>query len=67
MANFKPTTHDLGMPLDDMSVDELEARAELLIYEIARIKENIKSKQVSKDKANDVFKSVFPKLSNPDV
>lgn len=52
----KPKDHDLGMPLDAMSVEELNERIGLLEAEIARLKAAIEFKQKSKSAASSVFK-----------
>lgn len=48
--------HEVGMPIDAMSVDELEERIGLLEGEIARLREAIAARKKTKDEANSVFK-----------
>ena len=55
-APKKPKLHDLGMPLDAMSVEELTDRIGLLEAEIARLRAAIDHKQQSKSAAASVFK-----------
>lgn len=55
-APKKPKLHDVGMPLDAMSVEELGERIELLEGEIARLKAAIEAKKKSKSAADAVFK-----------
>jgi uncharacterized small protein (DUF1192 family) len=52
----KPKVHDIGMPLDAMSVEELTDRIGLLETEIARLKAAIDSKRKSKSAADAFFK-----------
>lgn len=52
----KPKTHEVGMLLDAMSVDELEHRIVLLEGEIARLREAISVRKRTKDEANSLFK-----------
>jgi uncharacterized small protein (DUF1192 family) len=49
-------THEVGMPIDTMSIDELEERIGLLEAEIARLREAIALRRKTKDEANSVFK-----------
>jgi uncharacterized small protein (DUF1192 family) len=51
----KPT-HEVGMPIDTMSVAELEERVTLLEAEIARLKAAIGARQSSRSAADAVFK-----------
>lgn len=53
----KPKSHDLGMPLEAMSVEELTDRISLLEGEIARLKAAIESKRKSRSTADAFFKS----------
>ena len=55
-APRKPRTHEVGMPIDTMSVDELEERIGLLEGEIARLREAIAARRKTKDEADAVFK-----------
>jgi uncharacterized small protein (DUF1192 family) len=52
----KPKAHVVGMPIDAMSVDELEERIGLLDGEIARLREAIEARRRTKDQADSVFK-----------
>ena len=52
----KPKGHEIGMPLDAMSVDELNERIAMLESEILRLKAAIDSKQKSKSAADAFFK-----------
>ena len=49
-------THEVGMPIDTMSVGELTERIAMLEAEIARLKASIEAKQKSKSAAESVFK-----------
>ncbi len=52
----KPKGHEVGMPIETMSVDELTDRIELLEGEIARLKAAIAARQKHKSEAASVFK-----------
>ena len=52
----KNTHHEVGEPLDSISVEELEARIKLLELEVDRLKSEIKTKQSSLAAADAVFK-----------
>ena len=52
----KIKAHEVGMPIDTMSVDELEERIGILETEIARLREAISDRQRTKDQANSIFK-----------
>jgi len=52
----KKPTHEVGMVLDTLSVDELEERIELLTAEIERLKSAISAKKASRNAADSVFK-----------
>ena len=54
--HMKPKAHEVGMPLDAISVDELHERIGLLEQEIERLRAEIQTKQSSKAAANAVFK-----------
>lgn len=56
-ARKKPTSHEVGMVLDALSIDELEARIGLLREEIIRLEATILEKKKSKDTAESFFKS----------
>jgi uncharacterized small protein (DUF1192 family) len=49
-------THEIGQPIDALSVHELEERIELLKAEIARLETAIKARQATKDAASAFFK-----------
>jgi uncharacterized small protein (DUF1192 family) len=55
-APKKPKTHEVGMKLDTLSVDELKARIELLEAEIARLKQAIEAKTASRATAEGFFR-----------
>ena len=55
-APKKKRTHEVGMPIDTMSVDELEERIGLLEGEIERLREAIAARKMTKDQANSLFK-----------
>lgn len=69
--NIKPTSHQTGMPLDGMSAEELEARLVLLFNEMQRIKKALDQAKPGDFKPGvdkvHVFKSTFPRLSNPEL
>ncbi len=52
-----PTHHELGQPLDALSIDELGARIEVLRAEIVRIEQAIAVKQATKHAADTFFRS----------
>jgi uncharacterized small protein (DUF1192 family) len=52
----KLAPHEVGMPIDTMSVDELGERIALLEAEIARLKEAIAARQKTKSAAESIFK-----------
>lgn len=52
----RPTSHDVGMNLDTLSVEELEERITLLEDEIARLRAAIASKGDSRKAAEAAFK-----------
>jgi uncharacterized small protein (DUF1192 family) len=52
----KPTSHDVGMNLDRLSVEELEERIALLDGEIARLRAAIGAKGDSRKAAEAAFK-----------
>lgn len=51
-----PSQHNLGEPLDTLSVDELTARIELLRAEIARLEAARERKSASRTAADAFFK-----------
>jgi uncharacterized small protein (DUF1192 family) len=52
----KKVTHEIGQELALLSVGELEARIALMREEIARLEASIKSKQSSRNVADQFFK-----------
>jgi len=52
----KPSTHEVGMALDALSVEELEARIALLEGEIARLKAAIEARGKTRSEAEAFFK-----------
>jgi uncharacterized small protein (DUF1192 family) len=52
----KPASHEIGEPLDALSVHELAERIELLQGEIARVEAMAASKEASKKAADAFFK-----------
>lgn len=52
----KPKTHEVGMPIDSLSVDELTERIALLQGEIGRLEAAIEARKKTKDAANSLFK-----------
>lgn len=52
----RPTSHDLGMNLDALSVEELGDRIDLLEAEIARLRAAIAAKGDSRKAAEAAFK-----------
>ena len=52
----KPTAHEVGMPLDALSVEELTDRIALLEQEIARLKAAIEEKGKTRSQADSIFK-----------
>lgn len=55
-APRKKRTHEVGMPIDTMSVEELEERIGLLEGEIGRLREAIAARRKTKDEAESLFK-----------
>jgi uncharacterized small protein (DUF1192 family) len=55
-APKKKRTHEVGMLIDTMSVDELEERIGLLEGEIQRLRDAIEARRKTKDEANSLFK-----------
>lgn len=56
-ARKKPSSHEVGMVLDALSIDELDARIVLLRGEIERLQLAIEEKTASKAAAENFFKS----------
>jgi len=48
--------HEVGMPIETMSVDELEERIGLLEGEIVRLRQAIEARQRTKQAADSIFK-----------
>lgn len=70
--NTRPHTHNIGMPLEGMSSQELEERLVILFNEMQRIKVAANAQQKAEGKLpsngmSEKFQSMFPRLSNPDV
>lgn len=52
----KPKAHEVGMPIDTMSVEELAERIALLEGEIARLKAAIDARDATRKAAESIFK-----------
>ena len=52
----KPKRHEVGMPIDTMSVEELSGRIGLLEAEIARLRAAIEARGATRKAADAVFK-----------
>lgn len=52
----KPKAHVVGMPIDTMSVGELEERIALLKTEIDRLEQAIAARQKTRAAADSLFK-----------
>lgn len=52
----KPKAHEVGMPLDTMSVEELTDRIALLEGEIARLRVAIDARGATRKEADSIFK-----------
>ena len=52
----KPKGHEVGMPIDTMSVGELEERIALLKGEIVRLEEAIGARKNTRAAADSLFK-----------
>jgi uncharacterized small protein (DUF1192 family) len=52
----KPRTHEVGMPLDAMSVDELTMRIGLLEAEIERLRVALEARRKVRSAADSLFK-----------
>ena len=52
----KPKAHEVGMPIDTMSVGELEERIGLLRGEIARLEQAIGARKNTRAAADSLFK-----------
>lgn len=52
----KPKAHEVGMPIDTMSVEELADRIALLEGEIARLRVAIDARDATRKAADSIFK-----------
>ena len=52
----KPRGHEVGMPIDTMSVGELEERMELLKIEIIRLEMAVAARKNTRAAADSLFK-----------
>lgn len=52
----RPKGHEVGMPIDTMSVEELNDRIGLLKAEIARLEQAILARQKTRSEADSLFK-----------
>lgn len=52
----KPRAHEVGMPIDTMSVDELSERIGLLELEIVRLRAAIDARGATRKAADAMFK-----------
>jgi len=55
-AAKKPKSHEVGMPIDTMSVGELEERIALLRGEITRLEQAIGARKNTRAAADSLFK-----------
>lgn len=55
-APKKLKTHEVGMPIDTMAVDELNERIGLLEAEIGRLRDAVAARQKTKAAADSLFK-----------
>lgn len=53
----KPTAHEIGQDLSQLSVEEIAARIELLTGEIQRLQSSMTLKRATRDAADRFFKS----------
>jgi len=51
----KPLSHEIGMDLSSLSIDELKERIELMKSEIARLEADILSKGSTRNAAESLF------------
>lgn len=51
-----PASHEVGMVLDGLSVEELEQRIALLEAEIARLREALGQRRSTRSAADDLFR-----------
>lgn len=52
----RPKSHEVGMPIDTMSVEELSDRIALLEQEIARLRAAIDERGTTRKVADSIFK-----------
>lgn len=52
----KPKGHEVGMPIETMSVEELQERIGLLKAEIARLEQAITARNKTRSEAESLFK-----------
>lgn len=52
----RQVTHQVGMPIDTLSVDELQHRIGLLEAEIARLRAAIAARQQTRSAADQLFR-----------
>ena len=52
----KPKGHEVGMPIETMSVEELGDRIEMLRQEILRLEAAVSARQQTKAAADSLFK-----------
>ncbi len=52
----RPRGHEVGMPIDTMSVEELNERIALLKAEIARLEQAIGAREKTRSEADSLFK-----------
>ena len=55
-ARKRPRTHEVGMPIESMSEDELLYRIGMLRDEIVRLEQAVEARRRSKSAADSVFK-----------
>ena len=53
---LKKTGHEVGMPIDTLSIDELEERIGLLEGEIERLRQAIEARRKTRNAADSVFR-----------
>jgi uncharacterized small protein (DUF1192 family) len=52
----KPVTHEVGMMLDAMSIEELNHRIALLEAEIGRLRQAIAAREMTRSAAESLFR-----------
>ena len=55
-ARKTPRTHEVGMPIESMSEDELLYRIGMLRDEIVRLEQAVEARRRSKSAADSIFK-----------